>query len=480
MAAALRWHAFAGVAPGELCLQSTLANGQCFGWKRVTSLGGHDGPAWVGVVGRDVVGLRQLPSGETHVADLASSDAQRPAALLATLADYFQLSTPLAPLYKTWSSAHAPLKAVAARHPGMRVLRQDPLECLFSFICSSNNNIARITMMLDKLRITFGELLHVEERTSGPSIAFHRFPTIKELAGIDEAQLRAMSFGYRAKFIVQTAAKLDALGGEAYLYSLRGKDHQAVQEALLQFTGVGRKVADCVALFSLDQTCAVPVDTHVWQIAKRDFAAASSLDSSTKTLTPKVYQRIHEAFSSTFGPHAGWAHCLLFAAELPSFSGEDARTKKGGKKKRTTGESESGCTKAHKPTAKRAGGVKVEAGTTERATKAGKGKNVASKLDTKGTRASVKNEGAGASQPATPRAAAGTKRKRKVNGTNREVSKTSSNRGAGQATQRKPQETKGRRVSKRSAQASAVATPSEDSKSKPKPKRLRQATKATT
>eukprot|EP00051_Salpingoeca_urceolata_P005758 m.76899 g.76899 ORF g.76899 m.76899 type:complete len:457 (-) comp14528_c5_seq1:76-1446(-) len=334
--------------------------------------------------------------------------------------------------------------------------------------------------MLDKLRITFGELLHVEERTSGPSIAFHRFPTIKELAGIDEAQLRAMSFGYRAKFIVQTAAKLDALGGEAYLYSLRGKDHQAVQEALLQFTGVGRKVADCVALFSLDQTCAVPVDTHVWQIAKRDFAAASSLDSSTKTLTPKVYQRIHEAFSSTFGPHAGWAHCLLFAAELPSFSGEDARTKKGGKKKRTTGESESGCTKAHKPTAKRAGGVKVEAGTTERATKAGKGKNVASKLDTKGTRASVKNEGAGASQPATPRAAAGTKRKRKVNGTNREVSKTSSNRGAGQATQRKPQETKGRRVSKRSAQASAVATPSEDSKSKPKPKRLRQATKATT
>lgn len=37
--------------------------------------------------------------------------------------------------------------------------RQDPVECLFSFICSSNNNIPRITLMLDKLRRSYGELL---------------------------------------------------------------------------------------------------------------------------------------------------------------------------------------------------------------------------------------------------------------------------------------------------------------------------------
>jgi 3-methyladenine DNA glycosylase/8-oxoguanine DNA glycosylase len=46
------------------------------------------------------------------------------------------------------------------------------------------------------------------------------------------------------------------------------------QESLLRLRGVGRKVADCVALFSLDQAGAVPVDTHVWRIACRDYDAS--------------------------------------------------------------------------------------------------------------------------------------------------------------------------------------------------------------
>ena len=63
---------------------------------------------------------------------------------------------------------------------------------------------------------------------------------------------------------------MQALGGDEWLAGLRAEsDPMAVQEALLQFTGVGRKVADCVAVFSLDQAGAVPVDTHVWNIACR-------------------------------------------------------------------------------------------------------------------------------------------------------------------------------------------------------------------
>ena len=49
----------------------------------------------------------------------------------------------------------------------------------------------------------------------------------------------------------------------------RGSDGTLLQEArasLMQFHGVGRKVADCVALFSLDQHAVIPVDTHVWQV----------------------------------------------------------------------------------------------------------------------------------------------------------------------------------------------------------------------
>ena len=69
-------------------------------------------------------------------------------------------------------------------------------------------------------------------------------------------------------------------------------------------------------LLSLDQTGAIPVDTHVWEIACRD------LDPTLKacgSLTPAVYERVGELFRTKYGAHAGWAHSLLFAAELPQY-----------------------------------------------------------------------------------------------------------------------------------------------------------------
>ena len=78
------------------------------------------------------------------------------------------------------------------------------------------------------------------------------------------------------------------------------------------------KVADCVALFSLDQSGAIPVDTHVWDIACRDLDPTLT---NCGSLTPKVYNRVGDLFRGKYGDHAGWAHSLLFAAELPLYRG---------------------------------------------------------------------------------------------------------------------------------------------------------------
>lgn len=76
--------------------------------------------------------------------------------------------------------------------------------------------------------------------------------------------------------------------------------------------GVGRKVADCVALFSLNKLEALPVDTHVWQIAKRYMTVAQS----AKSLNDKVYKEVGDFFLETFGDKCGWAHTVLFYGEL--------------------------------------------------------------------------------------------------------------------------------------------------------------------
>jgi N-glycosylase/DNA lyase len=59
---------------------------------------------------------------------------------------------------------------------------------------------------------------------------------------------------------------------------------------------------------SLDKPNAIPVDTHVWQIAKRSYGFSSS--ASSKTLTPRMYNEIAEYFRKLFGEHSGWAHSV--------------------------------------------------------------------------------------------------------------------------------------------------------------------------
>lgn len=75
-------------------------------------------------------------------------------------------------------------------------MRQEPFENLISFICSTNNNIARITQMLNKLSARYGNQLGEVE-----GIPFHSFPTVTELSAATELELRAMGFGYRARYV---------------------------------------------------------------------------------------------------------------------------------------------------------------------------------------------------------------------------------------------------------------------------------------
>ena len=67
------------------------------------------------------------------------------------------------------------------------------------------------------------------------------------------------------------------------------------------------QVADCVGLFCLDKTGSIPVDTHVWQIAARDYMPKLK---QAKSLTDKLYEEIGDYFRGLWGPYAGWAHSV--------------------------------------------------------------------------------------------------------------------------------------------------------------------------
>ena len=97
--------------------------------------------------------------------------------------------------------------------------------------------------------------------------------------------------------------------------------YKHAHEQLLLLSGVGPKVADCVCLMGLGWGEAVPIDTHMWQIAQRDYRFGKG---GGKTLSKMVYDSVGDHFRGIWGPQAGWAHSVLFTANLKSFSEQAA------------------------------------------------------------------------------------------------------------------------------------------------------------
>ncbi|KAJ7581228.1 DNA glycosylase [Mycena floridula] len=244
----------------------------------------------------------------------------RQAETLVWLNDYFQLSVDLQKLYGEWAQKDKVFAGIQHRYQGIRVLRQDPWETLVSFICSANNNISRITKMVQSLSTRFSPpLLSMPDPSGENNITYHPFPSASELAAAPElsSTLRSLGFGYRAEYLERTSKMVDEHDHpDRWLSSLRDLSTEDAREELLKFVGVGRKVADCILLMSLDKAEVIPVDTHVLQIASKHYG----LKAPPKNMTPKVYDDVSSKLAGIWGSYAGWAHSVMFTADLKSFS----------------------------------------------------------------------------------------------------------------------------------------------------------------
>ncbi|KAK4117167.1 DNA glycosylase, partial [Canariomyces notabilis] len=336
----------------ELCVDTTLRCGQSFRWRKIND-------EWHCVLKGRIVSLKQDPSHlhykvtwpkaalslPTQSESLSEDDGEDDTGSL--LHSYFALSHSLSSLYKQWAASDPNFARRAPAFTGIRILNQDAWETLVSFICSSNNNISRISQMVQKLCNHYGPYIGTIA-----GIPFHDFPPPEALAGKHvEAHLRELGFGYRAKYIAETAEIVAYFHSPGWLLRLRNPkcpafgatpqagverdddatkasaepaSYRAAHEALLTLPGVGPKVADCVCLMGLGWWEAVPVDTHVWQIAQRDYHFKNA--SKTKTFTKTMYDAVGDHFRKIWGPLAGWAQSVLFTANLKSFA-EQASSK---------------------------------------------------------------------------------------------------------------------------------------------------------
>ena len=238
---------------------------------------------------------------------------------LGLVRDYFRLDVDLSHLVQRFRS-DPQMDEAMQEFAGLRLIRQDPVECLFSFLCSSAAPLYRIRRTLAAMCKEYGDNYPGGE-VGG--LVHHAFPPMHRLAESSIPHLTNTGLGYRARYIKETAQKVLDNGGAGWLFSLRQRSYPAAKAALMTLPGVGEKIADCVCLFSLDKDEAIPVDTHIRRIVQQTYLRGMPV---TKSLTRADYARIGDFLRERFGRMAGWAQQYLFFHDLYEQGAWDAYT----------------------------------------------------------------------------------------------------------------------------------------------------------
>lgn len=279
------WHRLTDYQ-GQLNLALTLQAGQVFCWEK-------QGDEWVGVIDNTVYYLVQTE--DDHVDFRTYPECSKKE----SLRTFFQLHTDLLSFLIRWKSIDPVFDKLVDLNlfQGLRICQQDPFECLISFIVSANNNIKRISQNLRSIRKSFGK--HLVDNV-------HAFPTVEELATATVDELKGMGLGYRARYICETVKLWDS--SKRFLIESPESLIQCRTE-LMQFPGVGRKVADCVLLYSMGFDQVVPVDTHMLQLAQTLSGRQIKKDNA-------MHAFVENFMTEKFGHKAGWAQAYLFAAKI--------------------------------------------------------------------------------------------------------------------------------------------------------------------
>ena len=286
------------LSPGYLPfnLDKTLDCGQVFRWNK-------NGENWNGVIGKKVVVVCQKDL-DLFYDGIEEKD----------LITYFNLDLDLARVIRSIRESISKITggvpdplfdASEKTGEGLRIIRQDPWECLISFICSQNSNIPSIRRRISLLCSRYGEQL-----TDG----LFSFPGPEDLGGSDLHELRLCSTGYRALYISETSGTI--LQDPDFLPRLYSMSLTEARSELLKLPGVGPKVADCVLLFAYNYYQTVPVDVWIRSIITCRYPPVHARSGNKKECS---YNDIADFCREYFGNYAGYAQQLLFAArrDLP-------------------------------------------------------------------------------------------------------------------------------------------------------------------
>lgn len=258
----------------DVSLAPTLSCGQAHRWREKEN-------SWYGILGNEEIILTQTEDGF----DCQGTEDR------GKILEYFRVYDNLPSIIEYISKCDPIVANLSEKCPGLRILKQEPWECLATYILATNVNIKRIAKMVESVCNTFGTPLK-NERCA--------FPTPKQI--IDRAErIGGCKLGFRENRFLELANRIE--NKDINLDEIAKEDYKGCIKELMTINGVGPKVADCVALFGFGHLEAFPVDIRISKYMKSVYGVSGS------------YKNVSEYGRGKFGRYAGYAQEFLYYSD---------------------------------------------------------------------------------------------------------------------------------------------------------------------
>ena len=142
---------------------------------------------------------------------------------------------------------------------GLKMIHQDPLETIISYIISQNNRVPSITKSLNLISKQYGKKVIFKNKE------YYLFPTLEELKKLNINDFRNCKVGFRDKYLYNIVNSDLDINKIYNMNSLEALDY------LMDFNGIGMKVASCILLFAYKKYDVFPIDTWVKKYMKDEY-----------------------------------------------------------------------------------------------------------------------------------------------------------------------------------------------------------------
>lgn len=295
------------ITTASLCnisIKDILFSGQSFLW----NLHAFDKDYYCSIIDSSPVFIKQLSGNEIEINSTRNEFYGVP--LHEFIRTYFSLDIDTCNVFpETFLLSHPELWKLLEEYFPLRILRQDPFETMIMFMCAQGIGMHLIRKQVAMLTENYGEAIPVTFK--GKSLVLHNFPSPQRLAAADPFTLSRCTNNNRLRAANIISASRRIAEGSIDLDSLRNKQMplDELRLTLSQNSGIGFKIADCIALFGLGRFDAFPIDTHVRQYLGTWFKSAAAL----RSLSPATYLMMDAEARTLLNPEfAGYAGHILF------------------------------------------------------------------------------------------------------------------------------------------------------------------------